>query len=70
MKWEKRYNGSDSMGLFDIFKQKEEKILTVSEAQEKLYIALSEYSGWKFLKSQRCLRTKEDWQYCFRYMFL
>ena len=43
------------MGLFDIFKQKE-KMLNVSEAQEILYITLAEYTGWKFLKSQRCLR--------------
>lgn len=43
------------MGLINRFKE-HEKILSVSEAQEKLYITLSEYTGWKFLKSKRCLR--------------
>ena len=45
------------MGLFDVFK-KRETILTVAEAQEKLYTSLSEYTGWKFLKSQHCLRKR------------
>ena len=45
------------MGLLDVFKKKE-KILTIAEAQEKLYASLSEYTGWKFLKSQHCLRKR------------
>lgn len=45
------------MGLFHVFKKKE-KILTVANAQEKLYNSLSEYTGWKFLKSQHCLRKR------------
>lgn len=43
------------MRLFDKLR-KQEKILDVSEAQQKLYSSLTEYTGWKFLKSQRCLR--------------
>lgn len=45
------------MGFLDTFKKKE-KILTVAEAQEKIYTSLSEYTGWKFLKSQHCLRKR------------
>ncbi len=47
------------MGLFDKLK-KQETILNVSEAQQKLYSSLTEYTGWKFLKSQRCLRKNID----------
>lgn len=49
--------GDCYMGLFDVFK-KEEKVLTIDEVQEKLYTSLSEYTGWKLLKSQRCLRKR------------
>ncbi len=45
------------MGILDLFRVKE-KILTIAEAHEKLYTSLSEYTGWKFLKSQYCLRKK------------
>ena len=45
------------MRIFDLF-EKKEKVLTVVEAQEKLYTSLSEHTEWKFLKSQRCLRKK------------
>ena len=45
------------MGLLDAFR-KRDKTLTVTEAQEKLYASLSAYTGWKFLKSQRCLRKR------------
>ncbi|MBD5544207.1 MAG: hypothetical protein HDR01_08225 [Lachnospiraceae bacterium] len=31
-------------------------ILSVADATEKLYNSLSESTGWKFLKSQRCLK--------------
>lgn len=47
------------MGLLDVFK-KTEKVLTIAEAQERLYTSLSEYTGWKFLKSQRCLRKRVE----------
>lgn len=45
------------MEFLDAFK-KHEKMLTVAEAQEKIYTSLSEYTGWKFLISQHCLRKK------------
>ena len=48
------------MGLLDVFKKKE-KILTIAEAKERLYASLSEYTGWKFLKSQQCLRKKTNY---------
>ena len=45
------------MGLLDAFR-KRDMIFTVAEAQEKLYASLSAYTGWKFIKSQRCLRKR------------
>ena len=45
------------MGFLDVFKKKE-KILTIAESQEKMYTSLSEYTGWKYLKSQHCLRLR------------
>lgn len=60
------------MGLFDIFKKNSEdlekqsktpivqydptKMLSVEDATSRLYNALSTYTGWNFLKSQRCLK--------------
>lgn len=45
------------MRLFNTFKKKD-KLLTVAEAKEKLYTSLSEYTGWKYLKSQCCIRKR------------
>lgn len=44
------------MGLFS----KKDKKMTISEANELVYASLIEYTGWKFLKSQRCLRKTID----------
>lgn len=43
------------MWLLDKIMKKEEK-LSVEEAKQKLYDELSDYTGWKFLKGQQCLR--------------
>ena len=47
------------MGFLDVFKKKEKK-LTITEAQEKMYTSLSKYTGWKYLKSQHCLRLRVE----------
>lgn len=44
------------MGLFS----KKDKKMTILEANELLYSSLIEYTGWKFLKSQKCLRKSID----------
>lgn len=60
------------MGLFDVFKKNNDdsqkqvnslavedepaKLLSVEDATSRLYNALAIYTGWKFLKSQRCLK--------------
>lgn len=43
------------MGIFNKLTNKE-KVLIVSEAKSKLYNELANYIGWKFLKSQECLK--------------
>jgi hypothetical protein len=64
------------MGFLDIFKKNNadlqkrsetstvqnepSKMLSVEEATGRLYKALAEYTGWKFLKSQRCLKKTID----------
>lgn len=32
--------------------------LSVEEATNTVYFALEEFTGWKFLKSQRCIKKK------------
>lgn len=34
------------------------KLLSVEEAENTVYSALETFTGWKFLKSSRCLKKK------------
>ena len=35
-----------------------EQLLSVEEATNIIYSSLEEFTGWKFLRSQRCLKKK------------
>ena len=43
------------MALLD----KEKNFFSTDEAKQRLYQNLTEYTGWKFIKSQSCLRKRE-----------
>ena len=42
-----------------------DNLLSVEEATNTVYTSLEEFTGWKFLKSQRCLKKKiKDLELC------
>ena len=48
------FKRGDKMAFFG--KSKIEKILSIQEAKQKVFDELINYTGWKFLKSQECLK--------------